>query len=93
MANRKQRRAAKANGKLKLKIEDLRWYENLVLKEQLVRKQAQEALQAVALEAEKLMTELSKREGKDLRLYNIDWKTGECTPKELSNVEPIQGGS
>ena len=92
---RKKRKAKvvhiKPKAKIHLNKNDLRWYENLVLKEQLIRKQTQEALLEVGKGAEEMMVELSAREGVDLRGYDIDWQTGECklpSTKTAAKPEP-----
>ena len=103
---RKKRKAdvvqMKRKGNIELGKNDLRWYENLVLKEQLIKKQAQEAEQLikkqaqeallnVAKEAEEMMAELSAREGIDLRVYEIDWATGDCKmPSKTMQPKPAQ---
>lgn len=51
--------------------EDLRWCENLRLKEELIRNK-------ISKEAEEMMNSFSQREGVDLRGYDINWETGEA---------------
>lgn len=66
---------------IKLKPEDQRWFENCVMKEQILRKQLQDALLGVAKEAEEMMESISKREGVDMAGYDIDWKECKATLK------------
>lgn len=61
-----------------LSIDDMRWRENLILKEEVIKRQAQEALLNIAKEAEEMMQSFSDREGVDLRKYEINWSTGEA---------------
>ena len=74
---------------LTLGTEDLRWYQNLVLKETLIKKNnqdaqkgAQDAMLKVAQEAEEMMNSFSDREGVDLRKYDINWETGAAKLKK-----------
>ena len=67
---------------LVLTVDDRRWRQNLVLRDQNVKMQAQKALEEINKEAGELMAALSAREGVDLRLYEINWDNGHANLPE-----------
>jgi hypothetical protein len=69
---------------IKLLPEDRRWYENLIMKEQIVRDDAQKKLLSIAKDAELMMKAMSEREGVDMKSYDIDWQTLTAAPKDVA---------
>jgi hypothetical protein len=88
VARKMNRNKKKKNGEAVMLGQDARrWYENLVLKEQVVRSRAQEQLKQISLEAGQMMDELSTETGVEFRQYEINWTTGEAKPKQKGETD------
>jgi hypothetical protein len=82
---------------IKLTLEDRRWFENVMLKRDLIQREAQTKLAAVDEDAVELAKTLSQREGVDISQYDLDWKAltgkpktavGNGKPKTVPEVTP-----
>lgn len=79
---------SKKNGTMiEILPEEKRWFENLVMKETLIKKQAQEAILAIAKEAETMMSSISERVGVDMKTYDIDWDKCSAYPRQTNKEE------
>ena len=78
-ASRDAKKAAKTTGAatgpvIKLTLEDRRWFENVMLKRELVQTEAQRKLEAIDKDANDLAQTLAVRESVDISQYDLDWK-------------------
>ena len=87
-------KAAKANGgvgagpAIKLTVEDRRWFENVLLKRELIQSESRAKLAAIDGDASELAKTLSEREGVDISQYDLDWKALTGKRKTASETEP-----
>ena len=96
-ASRDAKKAAKTTGAatgpvIKLTLEDRRWFENVMLKRELVQTEAQRKLEAIDKDANDLAQTLAVREGVDINLYELDWKAlvGRLKTPEEMHPEAMQ---
>lgn len=90
---KKGTRAAKksttaAGPSIKLTVEDRRWYENVMLKRELIQREAQVKLESVEKDANDLARTISVREGVDVSGYDLDWKALTGMPKPPEDIPP-----
>ena len=94
---RRAAKMAKGNGKrngigpvIKLTVEDRRWFENIMLKRDLVKRESEERLTVINKDAVELSTLISKREGVDIGEYELDWKALSAKPKPKEKKEEAE---
>jgi phosphatidylserine decarboxylase len=66
---------------LMLTPQDCERYRQIVQWEMEIRRYARDQLLEVAHAAERLMHDISEREGTDLTAYDINWQTGEASER------------
>lgn len=65
----------------KLQDHDVERYEEIVRREMEIRRFACDQLREVAYDAQRLMDDISQREGLNTKEYAINWKEGTMTPR------------
>lgn len=84
-----KRATKKANGAkpsapgetVKLTAGDKRWFENLMLKEQLVKQESQAKMLRLIEDEKDMFAAIEKRTGVDIKKYELDWLNLLATPK------------
>lgn len=93
---RRVAKAAKTNGRkaaagpvIKLTVEDRRWFENVMLKRDLISSEAKQKMAAVDTDAAELAKILSERAGADIAGYDLDWKELTAKPKGKGKAKAV----
>lgn len=73
---------------VKLTADDKRWFENLMLKEQLVKQEAEAKMTRLIADEQEMFAAIQKRTGYLVKGWTLDWNTMVATPKVAPKAKP-----
>ncbi len=85
-ASKANRASKKLNGSkpgdvIKLTADDKRWYENLMLKQQLVKNEADSKMMRLVEDEKEMFASIEKRTGHQITAWDLDWAKLVAVPK------------
>ena len=77
----KKLNGAKPKDAIKLTADDKRWYENLMLKQELVKRESESKIMKLVEDEKEMFASIKKRTGIEVTNWSFDWNGLMATPK------------